>query len=68
MRIKIYIFFNMEKKEIEDKLIKLTKEKEELNKYINFYSDIDIIEIEDALESYNKKILNLKLKIASFDK
>ena len=58
----------MEKKEIEDKLIKLTKEKEQLNKYINFYSDIDIIEIEDALESYNKKILNLKLKIASFDK
>lgn len=46
--------------EAKNKLIKLNNELESIKKYINFGSDINIIEIEEAIESYNKKINLIK--------
>ena len=46
--------------EAKNKLLKLNNELESIKKYINFGSDINIIEIEEAIESYKNKINKLK--------
>ena len=46
--------------EEKEKLNKLIKDRDSLKKYINFGSDINIIEIEEAIESYDKKINLIK--------
>ena len=44
-----------------EKLEKLIKERDALKRYIYFGSDINIIEIEEAIESYDKKINSIKI-------
>ena len=46
-----------------EKLDKLIKERDALKKYLNFGSDICILEIEEAIESYTKKINLIKKNI-----
>ena len=52
--------------EIQDKILKLKKDKESLKKYINFGHDIEIIQIEEAIESYDNKIKLLEKHLENY--
>lgn len=52
--------------EVQDKILKLKKDKESLKKYINFGHDIEIIQIEEAIESYDKKIKLLEKYLKNY--
>ena len=52
--------------EAQKKLNKLIKDQNDLKKYLNFGCDIEIYEIEEALESYEKKIILLKKYIENY--
>lgn len=52
--------------EAQQKLNKLIKDQNDLKKYLNFGCDIEIYEIEEALESYEKKIILLKKYIENY--
>lgn len=49
------------------KLNKLINDRDSLKKYLNFGSDINILEIEEAIEYYDKKINLIKKYIENVE-
>tara|TARA_Y200000002_G_scaffold285286_1_gene239285 strand:- start:2201 stop:2467 length:267 start_codon:yes stop_codon:yes gene_type:complete len=54
--------------EIKNKIEKLKDEKEKIKKYLNFGSDIQIIEIQEALTHYDERIQKFEKKLENITK
>ena len=51
----------MNKVEIQEKLIDIEKKKKILVDYLQIGSDVEVLEIEEAIKSYEEKIKELKI-------
>lgn len=54
--------------ETKNKIEKLKDEKEKIKKYLNFGSDIQIIEIQEALNHYDERIQKFEKKLENMIK